>query len=284
MTKVLSSFALAARVGAFATLASVSAMNAFAADVPVPDSIKQRGYLVVGIEPTYPPMAFKDPKTNQQTGFNVDLAKALGKAAGLEIRFEEMSFEQLMTSLATGRIDVIGTAISDLPSRREKLTFIDYMTTGAQMFTTVGKAADDPTAFCGKKIGAPRTTSYYGEVKAWSDENCTAKGKPAAIIMGISGATATRVDLQQSRLDAAVLGPEYVSYLMSSEPNTFAPVGRPITEQYFGLAVNKEDTGTRDLLAGALAQVVQSETYTQTLAKYGLEKQAVSRVLINSGE
>jgi polar amino acid transport system substrate-binding protein len=283
MTKVLSSLALAVRVGTVATL-SFAALSAFATTLHVPESIKQRGFLVVGIEPTYPPMAYKDPNTNQQIGFNIDLAKAMGKASGVEVRFEEMSFEQLQASLVTGRIDVIGTAMSDLPSRREKLTFIDYMTTGAQMFTTTGNAADDPTAFCGKNIGAPRTTSYYGEVQAWSDEYCTAKGKPAAIVKGISGATATRVDLKQARLDAAVLGPEYVSYIMNAEPNTFVPVGKPITEQYFGLAVNKQDTEIRDLLAAALTQVLQSDVYLQTLTKYGLEKQAVSRVTINGGE
>ena len=118
-------------------------------------------------------MAYKDPKSNERIGFNVDLVERLAKEIGVSVEWEEMSFEQLMTSLTTGRIDMIGTAISDLPSRREKLTFVDYLVTGAQPFTTSekkGAIKTEARAFAVRLLGAPRTTNYYPVSIAWSEE------------------------------------------------------------------------------------------------------------------
>jgi polar amino acid transport system substrate-binding protein len=255
------------------------------AQAALPDSVKARGAIVVGIEATYPPMAYRDPKTNEQVGFNIDLVGAIAKEMGVPVKWEEMTFEQLMTALTTKRIDMIGTAISDLPSRREKLTFVDYFVTGSQLFTTTANAATikQPLDVCGKKVGMPRTTSYLPIMTAWSEKNCPAAGKPLVEISGTANSVATRLDLRQGRLDAAILGPEYVSFLMRDEPNTYALVGEPLTRTLFGFAFNKGDESLRDAVAAALGRVIASGAYRATLARHGLERQAIERVMIDSG-
>lgn len=268
-----------------AALTALLAQAAMAADTDLPERVKASGTLVVGIETTYPPMAYKDPKTNERIGVNVDLVTALGEELGLKIDWQEMSFEQLMTSLTTGRIDMIGTAISDLPSRREKLTFVDYLVTGAQPFTTTAKkdGIKSEADLCGKTVGAPRTTSYYPSVIAWSDKNCVAAGKPAIAANGTAGATATRLDLKQGRLDAAVLGPEYVAYLMSDEPGVYALAGEPLVKSLFGMAFDKKETELRDAVAAGLKGLLDDGTYGTVLKKYGLDRQAVSEIKIDAG-
>lgn len=255
------------------------------AQATLPEKFKAAGALVVGIEATYPPMAYKDPKSNERIGFNVDLVQAVAKELGVTVKWEEMTFEQLMSSLTTGRIDMIGTAISDLPSRREKLTFVDYFVTGSQLFTTVANAATikQPLDFCGKKVGMPRTTSYYPITVAWSEKNCPAAGKPLIEVNGTAGASATRLDLKQGRLDGAILGPEYVAYLMQDEPGTYALVGEPLTKTLFGFAFNKSDTALRDAVAAAVERTMKNGTYAAALKKFGLERQAIDRVQIDAG-
>ncbi|AWM87065.1 ABC transporter substrate-binding protein [Microvirga sp. 17 mud 1-3] len=271
---------------AFGTaLAILLPMGASAQNITLPEKLKSAGTIVVGIESTYPPMAYKDPKTNERIGVNIDLVESIARELSVKVKWEEMSFEQLMTSLTTGRIDMIGTAISDLPSRREKLTFVDYLVTGAQPFTTVAKkdTIKSEADLCGKTIGAPRTTNYYPIAQAWSEKNCVAAGKPAATINGTAGATATRLDLKQGRLDAAVLGPEFVAHLMADEPNTYALAGEPLTRTLFGFAFNKGETGLRDAVAAALTAIIKSGAYGKTLQKFGLERQAMNDVKIDAG-
>lgn len=254
--------------------------------IALPAAVKSAGQMTVGIETTYPPMAFKDPKTNERAGFNVELVNAIAKELGIAVKWEEMSFEQLMTSLTTGRIDMIGTAISDLPSRREKLTFVDYLATGAQPFALATKAGElkNNTDLCGKTVGAPRTTSYMPVTVAWSEKNCAGAGKPAITVNGTAGATATRLELKQGRLDAAVLGPEYVAYLMADEPNTYAFVGEPLNKTLFGFAFEKKNAELRDAVAKATAAVMKNGGYQQALKKFGLERQSLSEPTIDAGQ
>lgn len=275
---ILKALALAAAITLPAT--------AGAEDIAMPQALKDKGRLVVGIESSYPPMAYRDTATNERIGLNIDLVTAIGKKLGIDVQWEEMGFEQLMTSVETGRIDMIGAAISDLPKRREKMTFVDYLVTGAQPFTLKGKAETLKTNLdlCGQRVGAPSFTSYFPEAKKWSDENCVAAGKPAMIVNGTNGATATRLDLKQGRLDAGVLGPEFVVHLMRDEPDTYALVGEPLLTSLFGLAFKKDDVATRDAVAKAINALIADGTYTEILKKHGLEKWAMTSTKIDAGQ
>lgn len=73
--------------------------------IPLPDAIRTAGVVRIGIEATYPPMAYKDPATNERRGFNVDLVTEIAKVLGLRIQWEEMAFAQLIPALTTNRID-----------------------------------------------------------------------------------------------------------------------------------------------------------------------------------
>ncbi|MAQ46438.1 MAG: amino acid ABC transporter substrate-binding protein [Confluentimicrobium sp.] len=251
----------------------------------VPADIKEKGYLSVGIESTYPPMAFRNPETNERAGINVMLVDALGEVLGLEIRYEDMGFEQLMTSVASGRIDMIGTAISDLPSRRETMSFVDYLSTGAQPFGLVATASElsDTADLCGHAVGAPRTTSYLPSLEAWNEENCIGADLEAMNVLGTGGATDTRLSLMQGRLDAGLLGQEYVAYLMAQEPDTFGTIGEPITRTLFGFAFGTEYTELRDAVAQGVTEIMENGAYTAALEAFGMEAQALTEVSIDQG-
>lgn len=252
----------------------------------LPEAIRSAGVLRVGIEATYPPMAYKDPATNERRGVNVDLVTAIGRDLGIEIRWEEMSFEQIINSLTTGRIDFSGTSMTDLPARREKLSFVDYITTGGQLFTTQALAATirEATDFCGRTVSTPRFTNYFPSAQAWSEANCTGAGRPAMTVAGSNGATASRTDLRQERSQGAILGAEFVAHLQLQEPGVWAAVGRPITANLSGLAFPKESTALRDAIAASLSRLVANGTYAEILKKHGIAAQAVSAISIDAGQ
>ncbi|MXN17801.1 transporter substrate-binding domain-containing protein [Pseudooceanicola sp. GBMRC 2024] len=251
----------------------------------LPQKYKDQGYVSVGVEATYPPISFRDPETNKRAGVNIQLIEDIGTQLGVKIKFEDMAFAQLMSGVESGRIDFIGTAISDLPKRRDKFSFVDYMTTGAQPFV-LAKNADHYKAdgdLCGIKLGAPRTTSYVGSAEAWSTAHCTGDLEPITVI-GNDGASDTRLGLMQGRIDAGVLGQEYVAYLMAQEPGKFATAGTPITSSIFGFAFGKDDTGLRDAVAQAVSEMLANGQYKAALEAYGMGAQAVSAVTIDKGE
>ncbi|HYI90465.1 MAG TPA: ABC transporter substrate-binding protein [Beijerinckiaceae bacterium] len=264
-----------------AALASLAATSALAQALP--DRIKEAKAIVVANVPNYPPMEFKDPRTATLTGLDIDLGQALAKKLGVEFKFTEISFEQMVSSLTTGRADMILSGMTDTEARRDTLDFVDYLTTGAQFYTT----ADNKDTFkttadlCGKSVGASRRTSFPGEMEKWSKANCEAAGKPALKIVGTEGSADARTQLKQKRLDAAVQGSETLPYLMSVEPNAYAIVGDPFTRQHQGMGFAKKDTALRDAVAAALKAMIADGSYKAVLAKWNLEANAVSEVMIN---
>jgi polar amino acid transport system substrate-binding protein len=274
-----------------AGIAAMSAMapafaNAQAQPAPLPDAVRQQGFVRVGVETTYPPMSYKDPATNERRGVNTDLLAALSKELGIEFRYEEMAFAQLVPAVTTGRVEFNGTSMTDTPARRERLTFVNYASTGAQIFTTVAqqRGATQAVDFCGRSVSAPRTTNYPRQVEEWSNANCVAAGKPPIRVVPSEGATATRTDLRQGRADGAVLGAEFVVYLSQQEPGTYAAVGTPLTRGLFGFSFDKAQAPLRDAVAAGLRRLIANGTYAEILKKHGLEHQALTAVTIDAGE
>lgn len=86
--------------------------------------------LTVGMELAYPPFEMTDTK-GQPTGVSVDLAKALGAALGMQVRIQNMSFDGLIPSLKTGKIDLIISSMTATAERAQSIDFSDpYLQTG----------------------------------------------------------------------------------------------------------------------------------------------------------
>jgi polar amino acid transport system substrate-binding protein len=255
-----------------------------AAAQELPEKIRTAKAIVAANVPNYPPMEFKDPKTGTLTGLDIDLGNALAKKLGIEVKWEEISFEQMVSSLTTGRADMILSGMTDTVPRRETLDFVNYLTTGAQFYTTADNkdVYKAPADLCGKTVGASRRTSFPGEMETWSQKNCVAAGKPALKIVGTEGSADARTQLRQKRLDAAVQGSETLPYLQSVEPNTYVIVGEPFTEQFQGMAFAKTNAGLRDAVAKAFREMIADGTYKSVLAKWKLEANAVPALMINS--
>lgn len=249
----------------------------------LPSSIRSRGSITAAIVPNYPPLELRDPATNQLTGFDVELGNEIAKRLGVTMRWQETSFDQMMSSVRTGRADIILSGMSDTAERRGVASFVNYLRSGSQIFTQASRAAEFPAreAFCGKSVGASRRTNYVNVLKAFSDAECVAKGRPEIRIVGTEGSADARTQLRQGRIDAAMQGGETLPYLMAQEPNTYALVGDPVDYTLMGIATAKEAAELQAAIAGALRAILADGTYAALLAKWNLTPSAVAEVTIN---
>lgn len=249
----------------------------------LPAAVKAAGKVVVANQPNYPPMEFKDPATNTLKGVDVDLGLALAKELGVTVEWADIGFEQMVSSLNTGRVNMIQSGMTDTAKRRETLSFIDYMTTGAQFYTSIDNKDDFKTmdAFCGKKVGMSKRTTFPDETAAWSKANCEAKGKPAIAVVGTEGSADARTQLKQGRIDGAVQGSETLPYLLTQEKDAYVIVGQPFTAQYQGIAFQKSDGPLRDAYAAALTRLVASGEYKKIFDRYGLGVTMIDKVRID---
>ncbi len=266
-----------------AVLAAAS-FGAVAAELP--SRIASRGAIIAAIVPNYPPLDLRDPATGKLTGFDVELGEALAAKLGTKMQWQETSFDQMLASVRTGRVDIILSGMSDLKSRQDTATFIDYLRSGSQFFTQASRSAEftTPQALCGKRVGASRRTALPNDIKAFSDAECVAKGKPAVEYVPTEGSADARTQLRQGRIDAAMQGGETLPYIMGLEPNTYAPVGEPVRYTLMGIATGKDEAQLQQALAEGLRGLMADGTYAKLAEKWQLTPSTLTEVQINGGE
>lgn len=81
------------------------------------------GSLQVCIWPEYYGVTYRNPRTQQLSGIDIDLSAELARDLKVKLDYVESSFSQLISDLKTGRCDVAMFAVGMLPNRKEVLAF-----------------------------------------------------------------------------------------------------------------------------------------------------------------
>jgi len=101
------------------TMVAIAAVVVFGA---VTASAKK---LTVACDTNFPPFEFKDPKTGEHTGFDVELWAAIAKIIGVDYVLQPMDFNGIIPGLQSGQLDVGIAGITIKPERAEVVDFSD---------------------------------------------------------------------------------------------------------------------------------------------------------------
>lgn len=83
------------------------------------NNINKEKTVVVGLDSDFPPMGFLDEK-NEIIGFDIDLAKAVGKEIGINFKFQPINWDAKEMELNTGKIDVIWNGLTYSKEREQQ--------------------------------------------------------------------------------------------------------------------------------------------------------------------
>lgn len=85
-------------------------------------SSKEDNALIVGMELQYPPFEMSDAN-GEPAGISVDLAHALGKHLGRDVKIESIAWSGLIPAIQSKKIDAIISSMSVRPDRAESVSF-----------------------------------------------------------------------------------------------------------------------------------------------------------------
>ncbi|AIY42642.1 Amino acid ABC transporter [Collimonas arenae] len=194
------------KIAAAILITSVT-LNAFAADLL--DTVKSRGTLKVAMEGNYPPFNFKDPKSGELTGFEVDVAKLLAAKLGVKPEFTTTEWSGILAGLGAGKYDVILNQVGITPERQKAFDFSQpYTFSSAQLIVRKDEKRSFPTleSLKGYKLGLGQGTNFEQKAKAVSGIDVkTYPGSPEYL-----------ADLASGRIDAALNDRLLVGYLLKS--------------------------------------------------------------------
>jgi polar amino acid transport system substrate-binding protein len=115
-------FAASAGV-ALAAAAAPAIAQTVAPKPSVLDRILERKKVRFGVNLGFRPVQFRDPSTNQPTGFAIEVAKLLAADLGAEIEWVEMPFGELFAGLAADRFDMTGITVTVTGQRATRVSF-----------------------------------------------------------------------------------------------------------------------------------------------------------------
>lgn len=193
----------------------------------------------VGSECTYPPFNYRDAAGNL-AGFDIDIAKEVGKRMGVDLEFVCQAWDGMIPALLAGKFDLIVASMSITEERLKSIDFsIPYRSSTGRFvgrkgldihpFTADGKP--DPAALKGKIVGIARATTY---------DTYLTEQFPGVEIVRYDTADNNIMDLRSGRIDLMMAGPIKLAtaFLDKPEGKDFTFIGPEIEdEKYFGPGV-----------------------------------------------
>jgi His/Glu/Gln/Arg/opine family amino acid ABC transporter permease subunit len=215
----------------------------------------------VGTEGTYPPFTYKDPRTNQLTGYDIEVMRAVAAKAGWRLKFVQSQFDSIFPALDAKRIDVIANQVSINPERQAQYLFsTPYTYSHGVIVTAQGNRSIKTLKDLRGKTTAQSETSNWAQVAK----------DAGAKVQSVEGFAQAAALLQQGRVDAivndniAVL--DYLASTGSKRIKIAGDAGSEISKQ--ALTFRKSDTALRDQADKALAALRKDGTLSKISRSY----------------
>jgi cystine transport system substrate-binding protein len=173
------------------------------------DSVKARGTLRIALEGTYPPFNFKDPKTGQLAGYDVDVARLLVSKLDLKPEFVSTEWTAILAGLSAGKYDVIVSQVGITPKREQAFEFSEpYTYSTPQLIVRRNETAKYTSLndLKGKKVGVGQGTVFEQQAKA----------VPGIDVKSYPATPENLQDLAFGRIDVALNDNLIVAYLLKN--------------------------------------------------------------------
>lgn len=162
-------------------------------DAEEPSGGEEMTTLVLGTSADYAPFEFMYPDENDEMvygGIDIYTAQYIADYMGVELQVENMSFNNLLTSLDKGQFDIVLADIEATPERKELADFTDpYLTELAPQFLVKAENADQYQSYAdfeGKTIGAQTATTKLDIISEIPNVNAVALQSVLDLIKEVS--------------------------------------------------------------------------------------------------
>jgi cystine transport system substrate-binding protein len=248
----------ALKAGALVLAAGLS-LPAMAADLL--DTVKARGTLRIAMEGTYPPFNFKDQKTGELAGYDVDVARLVASRLGLKPQFVTTEWSAILAGLGAGRYDVIVSQVGITPKREEAFDFSEpYAYSSPQLIVRNNDSANYASLadLKGKKLGVGQGTVFEQQ----------ARTVPGIEIKAYPATPENLQDLAFGRVDAALNDSLMVPYLLKNSRLPIKAGARVGKVERMGIAFQKGSPKFKAAVDQAIAGIKADGSLKQLSVKW----------------
>jgi polar amino acid transport system substrate-binding protein len=218
-------------------------------------SIVKKGEIRIGMTGNQPPFTMKS-KSGELIGYEVDLAKALAKNMGVELKLVEMPFSDLMGALKAGKIDGVMSGMTMTPERNLDALFAGpYILSGKSILTKSNKVAE---------IGANATSDKKFKIitlKGSTSEQFVKNYMPKHELILVDNYNKGVDMILTDQADAMVADkPICVITILKNQGKDLVTTEEPLTIEPIGMALPAGDPQFLNLVVNYLASLQLSGT------------------------
>lgn len=225
--------------------------------------------LTIGVKFDQPGIGQMNPATNTPEGFDIENGKIIAAALGIparRIKWVEAVSQNRETFLQNGTVDLVIASYSVTPERRRKVSFAGpYYVTGQQMLV---RRADNtitgPGGLTGRKVCATTGSTALATIE---HRYPTARAVPFATY------TECVQQLINGSVDAVSTDGAILLGYAARQPALLKVVGRPFSDEKYGIGLKKGDAVFRDFVNATLRKSFSdgswAEAFDRTLGRSG---------------
>lgn len=224
-------------------------------------SSNAQGVLQVGTEPAFPPFEMQAPDGKGFTGFDIDLFRAIGEEAGLEIQFQSMPFDGLIPALQTQSIDAAISGMTITPERAQTIDFTRPYFQSGLAIAVRKENKNEITSF--DDLENKKIAVAIGTTGAKS-----AAEIPGAEVVTFDNSALALQELSNGNVDAVVNDAPVTLYAIKvGNLDNVEVVGELLTEEYYGIALPKNSPNL-EKINDALDELLKSGRYRELYQKW----------------
>ena len=236
---------------------------------PVTAPELEDGVLRVGSDISYPPFESFPEGMTTPTGIDVDLARALGEALGVEVEFQDIDLDSRIPSLEAGQVDVIISAMTITEERRQRIDFIPYFRSGTGILVPGGNPTGIRNDYnlCLHTVAVEEGTIQLDQLEALNTSLCAGE-------MNIRIKTYDRHSPAVTQLRAGSVDAVLADYPVALNDVLLSGGGLEVIDFQilpvtYGIGVRMDSDELKEAITQALRALMEDGSYDGILYKWG---------------
>ncbi|EFN93343.1 ABC transporter, substrate-binding protein, family 3 [Mobiluncus mulieris FB024-16] len=227
----------------------------------------------IGFDPNFPPYGYKDEKTGEYVGFDIDLAKEVAKRNEWKFVPQPIDWDAKDMELNSGTVDCLWNGFT-INGREDKYTWSKPYVDNSIVFVT--KTADkitDTKGLAGKHVLVQADSS--GLTALENKDNKDLKDSFASLDQ-VPDYNQAFMNMESGAADAVAVDVGVANFqVQAHEKGKFTIMNPPFHTEQYGIGFKKGNESLRDQVQKALDEMKADGTFMKLAEKHAVEKSVI---------
>jgi ABC-type amino acid transport substrate-binding protein len=228
----------------------------YAADDPSKSllhTIRNRGYIIIGVKYDVPTFGYMNPRTSQLEGFDVDLGKAIARQLlGSEsaVEFKQARSADRIGFLNSGQVDLVLSTMTATEARAKQIDFTrPYYVAGQSLLVRTDSSIARVDDLAGKVVCSVSGSTSEGTIR---------KKAPEAEVVLFGSYSECLQSIDTGRVDAMTTDDVILLGFVKTSPGRYKVVGGQLTLEPYAGGIAQNDPLFLNATNDAIGEIIRS--------------------------